>query len=47
MKKDYINPNMRVVTMKTQRMMMISKLGTTEATSGNLGRENDFEDEEW
>ncbi len=47
MMKTYINPNMRVVEMKTQRMMMMSNLGTTNATSGNLGRENDFEDEEW
>ncbi len=47
MKKTYINPNMRVVTMKTQQMMMLSAIGTTEETSGNLGRDYDFEDEEW
>ncbi len=42
-----MNPNIRVVEMKTQRMMMMSNLGTTDATSGNLGRDYDFEEEDF
>ncbi len=49
MKKKYINPDMCVIEMKTQHMMMMSNLGSTDATSGNLGHgmDGDFEDEDF
>ena len=46
MKKTYKNPTMVVVKIQTQHMIAISTLGTTDATSGNLGRDFDFDDEE-
>lgn len=46
MKQTYINPELKVVKLQTQQFMMLSTLGTTEATSGNLSREFDYEDEE-
>ena len=43
MKKTYKNPTMVVVKIQTQHMIAMSTLGTTNATSGNLGREYDFD----
>ena len=44
MKKTYKNPTMVVVKIQTrQQIMSMSTLGTTDATSGNLGREYDFD----
>lgn len=46
MKQTYINPELKVVKLQTQQFMMLSTLGTTNATNGNLSREFDYEDEE-
>ena len=46
MKKTYINPSLEIINEETQQFMMLSTLGTTEETSGNLGREFDLDDEE-
>jgi len=46
-KKTYIAPAFDVEEAETeQALMTMSTLGTTDATSGNLGRELDFDDEE-
>lgn len=39
MKRTYVNPTVDIVVMKTQQFMMMSNLGTTDETSGNLARE--------
>ena len=46
MKQTYINPELKIVTLKTQQFMMMSIQGDNTATSGNLSREFDYEDEE-
>lgn len=46
MKKTYSNPTIEVIAVKTQQFMMMSILGETNSTSGNLARDNDFDDEE-
>ena len=47
MKQTYINPELKIVTLKTQQFMMMSiQKEETTATSGNLSREFDYEDEE-
>jgi hypothetical protein len=46
MKQTYINPELRIVTLKTQQFMMMSILESTAETSGNLSREFDYDDEE-
>ena len=46
MKQTYINPELKVVKLQTQQFMMLSTLTTTDATSGNLSRDFDYEDEE-
>ncbi len=39
MKKQYVNPLVEVVEIKTQQILMMSNLGSTDATSGNLSRD--------
>ncbi len=46
MKKIYSTPSFRVKTMRPRKMLMMSNLGSTNETSGNLSRDIDFEDEE-
>ena len=53
MKKTYINPSLKVVEIKTASILAVSTpqlRGTTEDTSGNLGRRarfSNWEEEEW
>ncbi len=49
MKKTYINPNMKVVKMATRQMMATSLTVSSTEVNGSsaLGRDYDFEDEEW
>ncbi len=48
MKKTYINPNMRIVEMKTQQMLALSgQPKDANAVSSAMGRDFDFEDEEY
>jgi hypothetical protein len=46
MKKTYIIPAIQVVEVKTQQFLMMSDLGSTNSTSGNLSREGSFWDDE-
>ena len=46
MKQTYINPELKVVKLQTQQFMMLSLQRETTATSGNLSREFDYDDEE-
>jgi len=39
MKKKYANPSMDVVEIKTQQILMMSTLGSTNAADGNLSRD--------
>ena len=41
MKKTYNIPSMEIVEIKTQQILMMSTLGTTDVTSGNLAPELD------
>lgn len=43
MKKTYQNPTMEVIEIKVHQFMMMSVLGETDETSGNLGRESDYD----
>ncbi len=47
--KTYINPNMRIVEMKTQHMLALSggQPKNANAVSSAMGRDYDFEDEEY
>ena len=43
MKKMYMTPSLETVKIQTLQFMMMSTLGETDATSGNLVREFDME----
>ena len=44
MKKTYMTPTFQVVKIQPAQFIAMSTLGTTERTSGNLGREAAFSD---
>ena len=41
MKQTYNNPSMEIIEINIQQILMMSTLGTTDATSGNLAPELD------
>lgn len=43
MKKTYQKPTMELMEAEVEQFMMMSVLGETDETSGNLGRESDFD----
>ncbi len=45
MKKKYSNPTIQVIECKTQQFMMMSNLGSTNQTSGNLAPEFYFDED--
>lgn len=46
MKKTYQKVSMQIIEINTQALLMMSTLGTTDKTSGNLARDYDFDDDE-
>ena len=43
MKKTYQKPTMELMEAEVEQFMMMSVLGETDETSGNLGRESDYD----
>lgn len=44
MKKTYINPEMEIVEVRTTQFLMMSTLGTTDATGDNLAPDMEIEE---
>ncbi len=48
MKKTYNNPTMKVVELKTRNILMVSaEINGSQSNEAALGRDYDFEDEEF